>query len=291
MASLLARVVLGAGIAAAVMLCGPAVVEAQPGPAAPAPSAAQKEAAKKLVDQAIAAQEIGDYDKAIDLYKKAFALVPHPILMFNIGQAQRLAGRLAQAIPFYERYLVLEPSGTEAPTARTHLATIKAAGISGGGSTADIGAPTEAGPARPAAPPPAVGDASPPVQTPEPGDPLHTDTLARPGRSLRIAGLAVGGVGLACAAVGGYFTTRVMAIEDEAAEANQIGVPLDAIKTRGDAAERKQDIAYILAGGLVVGGAVTYYLGYRNGRATPTTALAPIVRSDFAGVVLSGSLP
>src|SRR5690606_20424292 len=113
MASILSRVVIGAGIAAALMLGGPAIAEAQARPRAPAPSDAAKQAARKLVDEGIAAQDAKDYDQAIERYKQAYALVPHPILMFNIGQAHRLAGRPDQAVPFYERYLALDPSGSE----------------------------------------------------------------------------------------------------------------------------------------------------------------------------------
>src|SRR5689334_24726391 len=119
---LLARAVLGAGIAAALMFCSPAIVTAQPAVDASAASDVDKRAAKKLVDEGIAAQRAKDYDKAIELYQKAFALVPHPILLFDIGQAHRLAGRLEQAVPFYERYLALDPGGAEAAAAHAFLA-------------------------------------------------------------------------------------------------------------------------------------------------------------------------
>lgn len=122
MHSLLARVVLGAGVAAALMFRSPVIVTAQPASDAPAASDVDKRAAKKLVDEGIAAQRAKDYDKAIELYQKAFALVPHPILLFDIGQAHRLAGHLEQAVPFYERYLALDPGGAEAAAAHAFLA-------------------------------------------------------------------------------------------------------------------------------------------------------------------------
>jgi tetratricopeptide (TPR) repeat protein len=298
MGSLLSRLVIGAGVATAVMLGDPASAPAQPAGGAPAPAAdaQKKDAAKKLVDQAIAAQGEGDYDKAIDLYRQAFALVPHPILMFNVGQAHRLAGRPAQAAQFYERYLTLDPSGKEAAAARAHLEKIKASGVTpatdaigGDGGTGDTGASaTEPDPAAGDAP--TTGEADPAKQRPEPDEP-RTDTMERPGRGLRITGLVLGGAGLVSLAAGGYFTTRVLALEDEATEATKSGLPTDQIEQDGNAAERNQDIAYILAGCLIVGGAATYYFGHRQGRATPTTAFAPVVRPDYAGFVLSGSLP
>lgn len=126
MASIPSRVVLGAAVAA-LMLGGPGIAEAQARPDAPATSDAAKQAAKKLVDEGIAAQDAKDYDKAIELYQQAYALVPHSILMFNIGQAHRLAGRLDRAVPLYEYFLELDPDGPESEAARAHLAQIKAA--------------------------------------------------------------------------------------------------------------------------------------------------------------------
>ena len=295
MGSLLSRLVLGAGVAAAVMLGGPASAPAQPAPGgdagAPEADAQKKEAAKKLAAQAIEAQNEKDYDKAIELFRQAYALVPRPLILFNVGQAHRLAGRSGLAIQFYERYLLRDPKGKEAATARTHLAALQATGATGGGGEA-----VDQFEASAQKPEPAV-EATEPEQPaddaarPEPREQPRTDTAARPGRGLRITGLVLGGAGLVSAVAGGYFTTQVLSIEDDAAKAAAMGQSLDDFERRGDAAERKQDIAYILAGGLIAGGAVTYYLGYRKGRDVPTTALAPIVRPDFAGVVLSGSLP
>jgi hypothetical protein len=55
--------------------------------------------------------------------------------------------------------------------------------------------------------------------------------------------------------------------------------------------QRRQDIAYIVGGGLIVGGAVTYWLGSRKDRAAEATAWAPVVGPGFTGIALSGSLP
>lgn len=121
------HVVLCIGIAVAALVGpGPKQAEAQSGRGAPVPaSASTQEKARKLVDQGIAAYEARDYDKAIALYLKAFSLVPHPILLFNVAQAHRLAGQPDKAVPFYERYLTLEPDGAEAATARAYLSESK----------------------------------------------------------------------------------------------------------------------------------------------------------------------
>jgi tetratricopeptide (TPR) repeat protein len=93
--------------------------------AQPAPSSNPKrEAASRYVDDGLAAQERGDHDTAITLYTKAYELVPHPVLLFNIAQAHRLAGRIEQADIFYQRFLATNPTGKEAQIAREVLAEI-----------------------------------------------------------------------------------------------------------------------------------------------------------------------
>ncbi|HWO20940.1 MAG TPA: hypothetical protein VNO30_19370 [Kofleriaceae bacterium] len=286
---------LGAGVAATVLLGGPASAPAQPAPKDSADAsedeAQKKEAAKKLAAQAIEAQNEKDYDKAIELFRQAYALVPRPLVLFNVGQAHRLAGRSGLAIQFYERYLAREPNGKEAATARTHLASLQATGANGGKGEAVNEFEASAPKPEPTEKKPEPEQRTDDTARPEPHEKPRTDTAARPGRGLRITGLVLGGAGLAAAAVGGYFTSQVLSIEDDAAKAAEMGQPLEGFEERGDAAESKQDIAYALAGGLIVGGVVTYYLGYRQGRSTPTTALAPVVHQGFTGIVLSGSLP
>ncbi len=126
MHSMLFRRSLGAAVVLVVVLRGSAV-DAQPDPASPdSTSESQRAEAKKLTDEAIAAQEAKDYDAALALYMKAYQLVPHPTLLFNIGQAYRLAGNLDQAELFYRRYLELDPDGPNAPVAREFIASLLA---------------------------------------------------------------------------------------------------------------------------------------------------------------------
>ena len=126
MPSLPSRMTLGAAIMLALVLRWSAVA-AQPTPASPdAPSESQR-AAKKLTDDAITAQEAKSYDVAIALYMEAYRLVPHPILLFNIGQTHRLAGSPEQAELFYRRYLERDPDGPYALIARDFIASLEAA--------------------------------------------------------------------------------------------------------------------------------------------------------------------
>jgi tetratricopeptide (TPR) repeat protein len=93
--------------------------------AQPAPDAAKRKAAKAYVDAGLAAQNARDYETAVTFYAKAYELAPHPLLLFNIAQAYRLAAREDRAIEFYRRFLATKPTGREAQDARDLLAELE----------------------------------------------------------------------------------------------------------------------------------------------------------------------
>src|SRR5262245_54914867 len=84
-----------------------------------------KAKANEYVAKGLASQEAGDYDAAIGFYSSAYQLLPHPVLLFNIAQAHRLAGRIDQALGYYQRYLDEDPRGAQARTARELVAELK----------------------------------------------------------------------------------------------------------------------------------------------------------------------
>src|SRR5689334_6764796 len=91
-------------VVALALVVGPATTAMRSAQAQPA-QPDKKKVAKSYVDAGLAAQDAGDYDTALTFYDKAYALVPHPALLFNKAQVHRLAGRQAQAIELYEQYL------------------------------------------------------------------------------------------------------------------------------------------------------------------------------------------
>jgi hypothetical protein len=94
----------------------------------PAPDADKEKVklARQYVDAGLAAQDSGDYDTAITLYSKAYQLVQHPVLIFDLAQAHRLSGHLEQALKLYAKYLVEDPHGTKAEAARALVAELEA---------------------------------------------------------------------------------------------------------------------------------------------------------------------
>ncbi len=53
------------------------------------------------------------YDEAIAELQQAYAIKPHPNVLFNIARAHEAAGRLPEAIEFYQKYLEANPPDEE----------------------------------------------------------------------------------------------------------------------------------------------------------------------------------
>jgi tetratricopeptide (TPR) repeat protein len=89
---------------------------AQPAPPAPAPAPAptadndaKKAEAKALYDKGLGHYNLGEWDQAIEAFRKAYAISSAPGLLFNIGQSFRLKKDYEQALYFYGTYLRLKP--------------------------------------------------------------------------------------------------------------------------------------------------------------------------------------
>ncbi len=82
---------------------------------------AQQGEALKLADKALASQKVGDFPKAIALYKKAIPMLsPGPelaLLYYNLGLAQRSAGEDLAAKSSFELALKYNPNDTDSEKA------------------------------------------------------------------------------------------------------------------------------------------------------------------------------
>jgi tetratricopeptide (TPR) repeat protein len=180
-------------------------------------------------------QDARAYDKAIIEYQAAYAIAPQPELLFNIGQCYRLAGQPRSAVLYYQRYLQLVSDGGASDEARAHVIRLRQ----------DIAAhPQVAGVAIAAPGLLAEREASPPSD------------WRWFGAGSVVAGLALGGVGLA------------MSSNDT------------------DGTEAVALTAFGAA--LVAAGGVTWYLASRVD--TPRRLIAaPIAGPGLAGVALAGT--
>jgi len=98
---------------ASALLASPALADPK------APSDKDRQVASDLVKKAIARSQAGDHAGAIKLYNLAFALVPNSLLLSNIGAEYQQDGMYKDALEYFCKYLQEDPSGTNAPYARS----------------------------------------------------------------------------------------------------------------------------------------------------------------------------
>lgn len=273
----------------------PAVASAQP---ASAPTVNKRQAAKKYTEAAITAAKLGDYDTAIKLYEKAYALVPHPTLAFDMAEAHLLAGRTDQALTLYKRYLSDAPNGPLAQDARDRIAEIEGSKAAEARKAEEERQAAErkaederkaaeaARVARERSTAPAGSPSGAPGTTP-PQDTGSLETASRPGRSQRIAGIAIGAGGVVGVVIGIGFGLHAHTLSNDLSKPHAMYDP-----SKIDAGHRANAIAIVgMAGGtaLAAAGAALYWWGYTHGPSAERVSLSPIVSDGLAGLVVAGT--
>jgi hypothetical protein len=124
-------------------------------------------------------------------------------------------------------------------------------------------------------------------------EPAGTTVARRPpdgqaGSGLRIAGIAVGSVGIAAVVSGVILNLKVNSMSSDLEKTSNFNRDTDntrqSYKTMGW-------VAYGLGAACLAGGPLLYYLGWRAGnRATATASLVPVLGPDGAGLALAGAL-
>src|SRR5439155_25658622 len=61
--------------------------------------------AKRITRQALVHYDLGEWDKAIAEFKRAYEISEAPTLLFNLAQAHRKKKEYAEALKLYESYL------------------------------------------------------------------------------------------------------------------------------------------------------------------------------------------
>jgi len=273
------------------------------------PAAAQpdtKRVAKEYVDAGLAAHDAGDYDTALTFYAKAYELRPHPLLLFNMAQSHRLAGRPGKALELYRRYLEAEPSGGQSQAARQHAAALEgpaavearkadeAARQAEALRAAEAARQAEALRAAEAA---RQAEASGAAEAARQAEALRVSEAPREteqarrerrGRGLRVAGIAAGGAGLASFGVAIAFARWARSLSEDLSRPGTVFDPgkLD----HGKTAERVSQVAFATGVALVAGGAAVYVIGRRQARAE-RVALTPLLVSGGIGLAVTGGLP
>jgi tetratricopeptide (TPR) repeat protein len=199
---------------------------------------------EQLFDEGTKHYDLGEWDKAIASFKQAYALMPDPSFLFNLGQAYKQKGACRDASAAYVAYLRKAPDEDRAK-------------VEGFIKELEPCARIEDEKARRLLPPPRLS-------------PTH--------RKLRIAGLATAGAGMLALGGAVIFVVQSRNAENdlEACATREMGCQLGEareIDSKGRKAERNAK-ALAIAGGsaIAVGAALVFYTVFRAEYVTATPA-------------------
>jgi tetratricopeptide (TPR) repeat protein len=244
---------------ASVLAASPALAEPK------APSEKDKQFASELVKKAIARSQAGDHSAAIEIYLQAFALVPNPLLLPNIGAEFQQSGKPQEALHYFCMYLEKDPDGTNATFATSKARALQIQLGNKNVDDDDVCAPPKP-PKRVKEPREPVKEPREPVKDAPARQPLDEDT-ASPGvgsSKLKYVGLAVGLAGLGAVIIGAYDGIQAKNISDQLTNHPQNTPWPDNIKDlqrRGQAYENLQ-IGFLVGGvALATTGVILYFVG------------------------------
>jgi tetratricopeptide (TPR) repeat protein len=208
---------------------------------------------KERYDKAVATFKMGQYGKAIEEFQALYEIKPVPIILFNLAQAHRKAGHLAQALDLYERYLREDPKTELRPEAEGYIKEVEAGLLAE--RVARKQAEREAARrALEAAITKGLAEEPPPV-----GYDRSGRRLSGAARPLRILKWAAGAAGLAALGVG----AGLLAIHGRPLQSDECGdklCPQQYDTLIGGAT------AVAVGGALLVGSAVMFGLDYKRSR-------------------------
>jgi tetratricopeptide (TPR) repeat protein len=230
-------------------------VHAQP---AGAPADRTVDQARRHFERGRELFEAGRYDEAVREYEAAYALLAQPLMLFNIGLAHERAGRTAEALAAFRRYLEQDPRGPVADEAREAVDRLEAQ------QQASVFV----------APPSAE------------------QTFARRQRTYRWLAYGALGLGAVGLGVGVKFYLDMRAAEDELAGVVADGWGTGTAFDAEDRGLRAQRNAWLVGGAgatLLITGGVLLYLGVRSAPERPRdVALAPWALPGMGGVIVQG---
>src|SRR5262249_34499633 len=162
-----------------------------------------------------------DYARAVDHYRKAYALSKLPKLLYNIGVALRLKGDKQEALESLQAYIAAEPTSKYVAEAQAEIAgLLKEIAAEGPKARVPVVRPPEPEPeTHVEPPPPPTVTVAPPVA---PIAPPPAPVVVAPVRDddrggIRVAGLVTGGVGVALLATGVVFGLKAKSARNELA--------------------------------------------------------------------------
>ncbi len=226
------------------------------------------ERARRLYEEANRQYDLREYDEAIEACRAGYKLMPLPEFLFNIAQAYRLKGDCVEALSFYRNYLRVSPAARNRAKVEAFIAEMQ--------RCVPAPSPVLAPATTPQAPAPSTQ--APPVRV---APRASTAAEGAPhGRSKRILGLLAAGAGMAVLGTGLYYGLSARAKSDEVATFFERGGMWTAryqeLESDGQSAATRAKILGVAGGAALVGGALLYSLGWREGSEAPALAAAPL---------------
>jgi tetratricopeptide (TPR) repeat protein len=241
-------------------------------------------AARAHYEKGMKAYDLGRFDEAVSEFASAYEVQDDPAYLFNSAQAHRRGGNDRKALELYRTYLRKSPDATDRAGVEAIMAELERKL-----APAPVPAPAPAPTVAPGAPvvAPSVATLAPTSsRLGEMTAGVEDQPATRPGRTLRIAAIASGVVGLA-AVGGGVACLLVARSRDEEA----VRLPVydaareQSLKSDASTARTAGYVALGVGGAAVVTGAVLAIVGW-HADAPGTISLQPVLGPRMAGLLV-----
>ena len=229
--------------------------------------------AKAFFEKGTKLYNLGEYGKALELFKSAYLEKPDAAFLFNIAQCQRQMSDFAAAEKSYRAYL---REANPPPQQREAVQRLVDSMEQAAKEARQKQPPTGVQPPTP--PPATVAPATPPPVSPKVAVPSPDDSAKR-ARSERWAGVGLIAAGAALAAAGGGGFYSAARSQNDGAGSGGVFHP-DALSRR-NTFEGLEAASIAVGGAAVVTGVVLYVVGRRS--APSSYALAPAVGAGHVG--------
>jgi tetratricopeptide (TPR) repeat protein len=196
--------------------------------------------ARALFTEAQTHYKVGEFEFAIEKYKKAYKLSKASALLFNIAQAYRLDGDARNALLFYQNYLREVPDADNRADAEARIAETR-----------------EDQPMKVI---------------------IERREVTRGSRPMRIGGAVTGAVGLLGVGAGVFLAVRAKGKWDDINALNDGGTWTPEFADKFSSAERDETLATVfvsVGAAAVVAGGVLYYLGLTRGVKEKKVSMMP----------------
>lgn len=248
--------------------------------------------AKEHYKKGTKAFDLGAYDEAVNEYSLAYRLRDDPALLYNLGQAHRLAQHPAEALRFYRLFLLKLPNASNRAEVQEKVAelqrlveqqkrtqnmppdSVKQPGPASQPVGANARPTTEA-----SSPPVAVGRAT--------GPNSEMTSARRSARTKVIAGATTAAGGLVLVVGGIVSGVLAKQASDKLTRLDQTNQPFDyRLEQSGKTALSLEGVFLGIGAAAVVAGGVVLYLGYRQQRREQKVSFTPIGTTSPAGAGL-----